>query len=457
MNVTLPHDWEPRTYQLPVWRYFEGPEPNKRGVCVWHRRAGKDLVALNLLACKAFQRVGTYWHVFPEFKQARAAIWNGITTEGKPYLDAFPKALIKSKHEAEMRVDFINGSRYYLVGSDNYDGLMGTNPAGVVISEYSIQDPMAWQHISPILVENKGWALFIYTFRGKNHGWFLAEKAKKNIDWFYDERKAGSGPDCTKRPDGTPVMSDEAIQKERESGIPEAVIQQEYFNNCEAPLEGAFYAEEMNEMRLEQRVGKVPWDPKLPVYTAWDIGVSDLTIVIFFQLHMKEIRIIDLYYNNDAGLPHYAKVLKEKPYAYACDYFPWDLDTREFQSGKSTLDVAKSLGLKPKVTPQKPGNASVLDGIEQVRNILRRCWIDEERCGMLVEALRSYRKEEEADKMQYTGDKNKLKKVYKDKALHDWSSHFCDAFRILAWNYKDKSKASWDNLQDKAVDSYQYV
>ncbi len=456
MNIQLPHNWEPRTYQLPVWRYFEGPEDSKRGVCVWHRRAGKDLLAINLIACKAFQRVATYWHVFPEFKQARAAIWNGITTEGKAYMDAFPRELVKSKNEQEMRVDFINGSKYYLVGSDNYDGLMGTNPAGVVISEYSIQDPMAWQHISPILVENKGFALFIYTFRGKNHGWYLAQKAKEN-GWFYDERKAGSGPDSTKRVDGTPVMSDEAIQKERESGIPEAIIQQEYFNNCDAPIEGAIYAKQMDRMKEQGRICSVPWEPKLPVYTAWDIGVSDLTVVIFYQIFQKEIRIIDLLYANNEGLPFYAKKIKEKPYAIAADYFPWDIDTRAFQSGKSTLDIAKSLGLKPKVTPQKPGNASINDGIAQVESMLERVWMDGKRCEMLIEAARSYRREEEAEKVQFTGDKSKLGTVRKAKPAHDWASHFCDALRIMAWNYRGQTTTDWANLQDKAVDQYQYV
>jgi hypothetical protein len=456
VNIQLPANWEPRTYQLPVWRYFEGSGDRKRGVCVWHRRAGKDLLAINLIACKAFQRVGTYWHVFPEFKQARAAIWNGITSEGKSYMDAFPKELIRSKHENEMRIDFINGSRYYLVGSDNYDGLMGTNPVGVVVSEYSIQDPMAWQHISPILVENKGFALFIYTFRGRNHGWWLAQQAKKN-GWFYDERMAGSGEFGTKRTDGTPVMSDESIQKERDAGIPEAVIQQEYFNNCDAPLEGAFYEKQMQRMLTDGRICNVPWDSKLPVYTAWDIGVNDLTVIIFYQLYRKEIRIIDLYHNNDEGLPHYVKIIKEKPYSYDVHHFPWDVDTREFQSGKSTLDILKGLGIKVKVTPQKPGNASILDGIEQVRSLLERCWIDKEKCIMLLEALRSYRKEPDSDKMQFTGDSTKLPKVFKDKALHDWSSHFCDPFRVLAWNYRDKANVDWDRLQEKAMDTYTYV
>ena len=456
MKIELPHDWEPRTYQLPVWRYFEGDFSNKRAVCVWHRRAGKDLVALNLMICQAFKRVCTLWHVFPEFKQARAAIWNGITTEGKPYLSAFPKELVKSTNEAEMRIDFINGSRYYLVGSDNYDGLMGTNPAFVVMSEYSIQDPGAWQHISPILVENKGAALFIYTFRGKNHGWFLAQKAKEN-GWFYDERKAGDSAESTKRPDGSPVMSDDAIQKERNAGIPEAVIQQEYFNNCEAALEGAIYAVSMSRMQGEGRICHVPWEPKLPVFTAWDIGFADLTVVVFFQRVGKELRVIDLLYGSNESIGFYAKKIKEKPYVIEADYFPWDVDTRLFQTGKSTLDIAKSLGLKPKVTPQKPGGGTVNDGIEQVASLLERVWIDGKKCEMLIEALKSYRREDEPDKVQFTGDKKMLGKVRKAKPAHDWSSHFCDAIRIMAWNCKTDRAVDWSTFQDKAVDQYQYV
>lgn len=455
MNITLPHGWEPRTYQLPVWRYFEGPEPNKRGVCVWHRRAGKDLMALNLIACKAFQRVSTIWHVFPEFKQARAAIWNGITSEGKPYMDAFPKELVKSKHENEMRVDFINGSRYYLVGSDNFDGLMGTNPAGVVMSEYSIQNPAAWQHISPILVENKGWALFIYTFRGKNHGYELAQQAKRN-GWFYDERKAGSGDDCTKRHDGTPVMSDEAIQKERESGIPEAIIRQEYFNDCEAALEGAFYEQQMQRMRASERICNVPWESSIPVHTAWDLGISDLTVIVFYQLVRREIRIIDVFHGSGQALSYYAKAIKDKPYTYGDHHLPWDSSLRSLQTGKTSIDVLRELGIKAKSSPQKPGNASVTDGIEQVRIMLERCWIDRSKCGLLIEALRSYRKEEDQGKAQYTGEDKSAPKIFKDKPLHDWSSHFCDAIRVMAWNLK-KNEVDWQSLPDRVVDNYEYV
>ena len=60
-----------------------------------------------------------------------------------------------------MKIRFTNGSLLQIVGSDNFDSLMGTNPQGVVFSEYALQDPRAYQYIRPILAANDGWAVFI--------------------------------------------------------------------------------------------------------------------------------------------------------------------------------------------------------------------------------------------------------------------------------------------------------
>lgn len=454
-KVVLPHAWEPRTYQIPVWQYFQSPAPRKRGVCVWHRRAGKDLVAINLLATQAFKRVGTYWHLFPEFKQARAAIWNGVTSEGRPYLSHFPSELVERTYEAEMRVKFINGSNYYLVGSDNYDGLMGTNPCGIVLSEYSLQDPAAWQFLSPILAENQGWAHFIYTFRGRNHGWMLAQMAKRE-GWFYDERFAGSAEGATKRPDGSPVVTDQEIDQLRKEGIPEAVIQSEFFNNCDAPIEGAYYAKEMARVKADRRIGRVPYDARFPVYTSWDIG-HDMTVIVFAQLVQEEIRLIDCIFKSENGLPHFIGEVKAKPYdVYEKHFAPWDMDTREWASGKSRMTIARELGINFSVKPQKPGNAGIADGIEQVRLMLARCIFDEENCRMLIEGLRSFRAEKEQDKVQFTGDASQAAVVYKKTPLHDWASHFDAAMRTLAWNIANMSARN-RNFPKQAKDDYQYA
>ncbi|MEY4393908.1 MAG: hypothetical protein RL595_1157, partial [Planctomycetota bacterium] len=142
MDIRLPHNYKPRPYQLGAWRHFFPDASQKRAVIIAHRRWGKDLLALNMIVAQAHQRMATYWHVFPYFTQGRSIIWNGIDTNNrKAFLDYIPKELIESTHNNEMRVHFKNGSVYQIVGSDNIDRLVGTNPYGIVVSEYALCDP----------------------------------------------------------------------------------------------------------------------------------------------------------------------------------------------------------------------------------------------------------------------------------------------------------------------------
>jgi hypothetical protein len=422
---------------------MEGPEEGKRAVCVWHRRAGKDLCAINLIACKAYERIGTYWHLLPTYKQGRNIVWNGFTRDGRKFLDHFPKPLVAGENATEMRVTLKNGSIYQVVGTDNIDSLVGTNPVGVVFSEYSLQDPGAWDYIRPILAENGGWAVFIYTARGKNHGYTMLEMARRNDRWFCEVLVAGSGDECTKREDGSPVISDEVIEEERKAGMPEEMVQQEFKCSFEAPLVGSYYGPQMMVAENQGRITKVPYDPLLTVDTAWDLGVGDSTSIWFVQQYGMEVRIIDYYENSGEGLAHYAQALKERGYVYGRHYAPHDIKVRELTSGKSRLEVARSLGIPFTVVPQH----DVMDGIEAVRNLIPICWFDYERCERGIEALRQYRKEWD--------DKNKC---YSKNPLHDWTSHPADAFRYFAMGGKINSRRRGkERPQETAVDDYRYI
>ena len=97
---------------------------------VWHRRAGKDLLLLNFTIAQAVQRVGVYWHVFPTAKQGRKILWDGVTKDGRLFLDHWPRALIASRNESEMKIKTRDGAVWQIVGSDNYtDALIGGKPA----------------------------------------------------------------------------------------------------------------------------------------------------------------------------------------------------------------------------------------------------------------------------------------------------------------------------------------
>ena len=163
-STTIPHDWRPRPHQLSLFDQFGHGKRYRRGCAVWHRRAGKDSCALNLTARDMFRRVGSYWHLFPEQAQARRAVWNGIDGQGRRIIDQVLPPQVRARTSGqEMLIETLNGSMWQMAGSDNYDSLVGSNPVGVVFSEWSLANPDAWEYIRPILVENDGWALFIYT------------------------------------------------------------------------------------------------------------------------------------------------------------------------------------------------------------------------------------------------------------------------------------------------------
>lgn len=450
-EIALPYEWEPRNYQIPAWEYFANHPVRARGVCVWHRRAGKDLMAINLIACKAHERVGTYWHIFPTYKQAKNVIWNGMTKDGRKFTDHFPKGLIESTNATELKITFKNGSIYQLVGTDNIDSLVGTNPIGCVFSEYALQNPNAWNYLRPILSENDGWALFIYTARGKNHGFKLLEMAKREMGWFWEVLVAGSSDLGTKKPDGTPVITDEMIEEERRSGMPEEIIQQEYYNSFESPLDGAYYSAQMRQADKDGRIKTIPHEQRLLVDTYWDLGMRDSTAIWFVQRHGFEFRVIDYYETSGEPLTHYVKVLKggvpglERfgDYVYGMHFAPHDIQVRELTSGKSRIETARAMGVKFRVVPQHP----VEDGIDAVRSILGQCWFDENRCEHGLECLKSYRKERD--------EKNQ---VFRDHPLHDWSSHGADAFRMFAWSTKKVTADRRQRLpQNTCQDNFDYM
>lgn len=130
-TIRLPYEWNPRPHQLAAWKALEGGI--RRAVLVWHRRYGKDDLALHWTACAAMQRVGTYWHMLPQANQARKAIWDAINprTGRRRIDDAFPAEIRETTREQDMLIRFVNGSTWQVIGSDNYNALVGSPPVGV--------------------------------------------------------------------------------------------------------------------------------------------------------------------------------------------------------------------------------------------------------------------------------------------------------------------------------------
>jgi hypothetical protein len=102
----------------------------------------------------------------------------------------------------------------------------------------------------------------------------------------------------------------------------------------DAPIPGAYCAKLLTDAKREKRIGRVPYDSKLPVYTAWDLGIGDSTSIWFIQQLGNEVRWIDFYEASGVGLDHYVKILKEKPYGYEEHLLPHDAEAKDLGTGK---------------------------------------------------------------------------------------------------------------------------
>ena len=393
-----------------------------------------------------FKRVGSYYYFFPTYSQGRKILWDGIDRDGMPFLNHFPKEIRDGKpNSTEMKLKTINGSLFQVVGSDNINTIVGTNPVGCVFSEFALQDPRGYDFVRPILRENKGWALFNFTPRGYNHGYRLYQMALENDDWFCERLTVSD----TKRPDGGPVITPEDIEAERAEGMSEELIQQEYYCSFAASIPGAYFANEMRAARDNGRICGVPVDPNLEVNTYWDIGISttDSMTMWLEQTTGREIRLVAYHSAYSEPFRYFVGWLRDfqrkNRVIYGNHVLPHDGASKSPQTGESAQDYLQAL-----VNEHIGGSVKVAkrpnikqDGIEAIRQILPKCYFDSKNCNDGIDCLTQYHKEWDTKKEVF-------------RHVHDWSSHGVDGFQTLALSHKFKtSDVIWrpDRSRKKSV------
>jgi phage terminase large subunit len=439
-EVVLPAGgWKPRAYQLPFWLRFENPDTRRNGrfVLVWHRRAGKDLTSIEAAALATQERVGLYLHVFPYLNQGRKIVWNGRTGDGVPFLDAFPRELVDRKLDMDMRVMLKNGSIYQVMGADDPDKLVGINPVGVILSEFALfETDQVLRLIQPILAENGGWLIFPSTPRGRNHYFDLLHRVKDNPNWFISILGV----------DDTGVVSEEMIQEARDSGMPEPLVQQEFYVSFDAVLEGAYYEHEFNILAEQDppRISdRVVYDPALPVNTAWDLGIDDETVVWYFQITPHGYNWFDLDHGRDKGMEWFLRRAWKKGEAgswlWGRNFFPHDVEQRSTATGKQArMEIIREVGFTPTVVAKH----SVEDGVAVTRRVLLKSWFSR-RVMDGIKGLKAYRR---------TYDEKKDTFI---KPRDDWASHYADSFRIGAVGAQNKKLSSKrEKRQQYAITDY---
>ena len=416
MRTRLPNNWKPRDYQLPAWKYLQ--EGGRHAELLWHRRSGKDDLCLNWAAVAAFQRVAGYWHMLPEYAQARKAIWDAINPHtGKRRIDeAFPKHLRKATRNDSMIIEFINGSSWQVVGSDRYDSLVGSSPAGITYSEWALANPNARAYLRPIVLENNGWQVFISSARGRNHAFRTYKAATKESSSFAQILSARD----------TGIFSDDMLERELSNYMNDfgddygrAKFEQEYFCSFDAANLGAILAGALSTAERDGRMNNIEYDPEgAPIEISADIGRRDSSTWWFWQPKLGGYSVIDYDGGWGIGAEEWVERLKIKlgnKRKLGKIWLPHDARAKTFAAKNSALEIfIKGFGAnKVAITP----NSKKADRVNAARTLIKRVEFNETACAKGLEGLRAWSYEYD-EKM----------KTFSSEPKHDFASHDGDGF-----------------------------
>lgn len=296
--------------------------------------------------------VGGYWHFFPKHSQARRAIWNGVDPKlGLNFIDAAFGGLIEHRNSSDMFLELKGGSTWQLLGSDNYDRLVGGNARGAVFSEWALCDPRALDYIKPIIVENHGWIIFITTYRGRNHAWKMVKQLRADPEWYVDIRTVEDTRDIH----GKRIITDADIARERADGVSEAMIQQEYFCNPAAAVPGAVYAAQAERLVGDTARVSAPWNPLAPVYACWSFQQAPVCSGVVFVQPGVRPRILAAELFPFLSVPEALAKSRERP---------WKVSEHLVRESESAvLDALSGLRVYPDVIRNElllPGRAETL-------------------------------------------------------------------------------------------------
>jgi hypothetical protein len=369
---------------------------------VAHRRAGKTVALCNHLIRKALENKRVfppprYAYIGPSFAQAKDLVWGYC----KYYTGTLPNVKVV---EGDLQVVLPTGALVNLYGgAAAYERMRGLYFDGVVADEYPLLNPsMLGSVVRPCLADYRGWAIISGTSNGDDHFHELKKRAEKEPDqWdIFSFPITDTGEEA--------LASDEVEAMQRDMTADE--FAREMMCSFDAPVEGSYYGEIMNEIALAGQITGVPYDPTASVFTWWDLGIDDEMFIWFCQRTGREIHAIDTLQNTGKGLEWYATQIKQKPYFYSVHVLPPDIMARELGTGKSRYEILLALLNNLFVSPQH----RVEDGITALRATIRMMWFDKVRCEPGIAALKNYHRTK-------TG-----------KPLHNWASHGADAGRIGA-------------------------
>jgi len=374
-------------------------------VMVLHRRAGKSFVCIQDLIAKVFthKRPGPplrYAYIAPTREQAKDIAWKYLVQ----FTAQIPGVVV---NKADLQIAFHNGATIRLYSGEAYERLRGIYLDGVVMDEAADIDPAAWDNvIRPTLTDYMGWATWVGTPKGRNSFWRQWNRACADPEWFTLMLKASESG----------IIAEEELRDIRR-GTTENAFQQEYECSFNVGRPGAIYVRNLEKARSEKRISNdILWFKELPVYTSWDVGAPLNQKVWVWQMVGDRLNYLEaLSGDDDCKTPaDWAARLKAKQYAYGSHFLPHDASTENGGLWQGALATAGLTGVVP-----VPRQLSVWDGINLANDAFPRIHFAEAGCVDGLDALDAYHSKEERDGV-----------TIKDVPVHDWASHYSDAFSL---------------------------
>ena len=422
--VEIPIYYAPHQFQrelhdgLRFHRHDKRPGAKRFALWVCHRRFGKTFTLLHhlLRAALSFPRNdGRFGYVAPFRAQAKLLAWDYI----KRFAATVPGHVV---NEAELRIDFPNGSRIMLFGADNPDAIRGAYFDLVALDEYGQMHRRIWgEVVRPMLADREGGAIVSGTPKGQNAFFALYTAVKDSPEW--DVRVLPLSK--TLGSPGLPISEAEqaALLADIASGLmSQEQYDQEFECSWSSAMIGSYFGKLLEIADKEDRIARVLHDPIIPVTTAWDLGMRDSTVVWFAQALSHEVRVLKCMTWAGTGLERIVKDLRELPYNYSEHLLPHDIQVRELGTGRSRYEVLMSLGINARVMPRLNNRVDNEEDerIQAVRQFIPRCVFDRVGCEDGLNGLRSYRLGETTQGMLGA------------RPLHDWASDYADAFGLMA-------------------------
>jgi phage terminase large subunit len=356
---------------------------NRWGAVIAHRRAGKSTALINELVIRGLHARDDglrqqFAYMCPFQNQARSVAWQVLKdyTAGCPgYKISEMNLTVTLPHPKDLNKP---GATIMLLGAENAERLRGIFLDGVVMDEFQDIPVYVWDTIiRPALADRQGFAVFSGTVKGRNNAlWELYEKAcLPDSGWFEMLVKASESGilPAEELEDLKRNMTDEAYAAEMEC-------------NPDAIVTGRIFLQHLQR----KQITKVPWQPDGgPVFTGWDLGMSDTTSIWVAQAVGKEVHLLDFYEQSGQGLDHYVNWLRTRDYAkyFGTHLMPHDTNVRELGTGVSRLQTLRSMGMRNvKVVPKLPKG----EQIDAARMLLPRCWFDGVGCREGVKSLENY-------------------------------------------------------------------